>query len=172
MEDFHRLVAVSVNFNRSIVNFTHGLDFDMVTPDSISAFVIDVLVYLLFAALNKTWEVRLLNLDVLHTFLAHDLVLLLVSVRLVSYCSEQAISILTDVENPHVFLLQLSLEFLFLLLSELPLLFERKPGHIFLQVHESRGHLVDRMSLSRPCRNTFHPTLKMTPLNNLVEFGC
>jgi hypothetical protein len=69
VECSHALSAVSVDLNRSIVDFAHSLKLDIITPNSIATFTLAVKFDILIS--DKDLKIILSRLYVLHAFLPH-----------------------------------------------------------------------------------------------------
>jgi hypothetical protein len=118
MESSHRFCSVSIYFNRAIVNLWKSLQLNVISPNSILSFSVDILVEVFFSSHNELHEKLLFTLDVVHAELADNIVIHLVSiVDLVRDSSEHAVAIPFDVSDLHSFVSEESAECVFLIFN-------------------------------------------------------
>lgn len=118
---FERLLAAHVNFDGNVVELPEGLKLDVVAPDSVFGFVLDVLFNI--PIYDVVLEVVFFRENVLHGEASQFLVVHFIPVELVRDGPKHTISVALDILNAHVGFLQHCLEghfHLFVLHAGLP----------------------------------------------------
>jgi len=88
MKSFHWLNAISINFNRLLVNLTQGLYFDVVSPFPICHFFCNILIHLTWSTFDETWKVRSLCIYIFHAIDSYYSMIFFSSISLMRYWSE------------------------------------------------------------------------------------
>ena len=86
----------------------------MITPDSILWPLFDILFHSSLTTWNKGTKDMFFRLDILHAFLSNQFMFLLISINLIGYSSEQAISIWYEIYNLFTYLFHAFNKYLFL----------------------------------------------------------
>ncbi len=101
IEVLDRFELVFIDLDRQVIELSHSLDFEIVSP----ALVLTILDYVVFDVrvailVDKGCKVLALQVDVVHAFLAYKLVLAIVAIHLISHSTIQTITIILNSDNP------------------------------------------------------------------------
>lgn len=96
VESPHGFIRVSINFYRSVVDFREGLDFQVISPDGVEFFALDVGVEIFCATNDEVLEELLFLFNVLYTLNTNQSMFILVSVCQEGYASKQTVPVLSD----------------------------------------------------------------------------
>ena len=107
----HRLWTISIYFNRSVINLGKSLQLDIIAPNSIDSFPVNIVLEIVFSTNDKLNEEVLFTLNVVHAILSDQIIVSLVTIiDLVRYWSEEAIPITFHLFNLKTFQSEYSAE--------------------------------------------------------------
>jgi hypothetical protein len=87
----HKLSRVRVNFDWSIIDFTHSLYLYIISPNSKLTFMLTIRLYRFVR--HKTFKIIPTSQYILHTFLTHNDMLIAISINLMCNTIKQTITI-------------------------------------------------------------------------------